>query len=72
MCSLLDYDEVWSGERIPTFGQAYFNSFYARNGGYIALIDAGTYHSLEDRSMKVAFSLNSSVVKVDRSFNNIC
>lgn len=71
MCSLLDYDEVWSGERIPTFGRTYCLSFYARKG-YIALIDAGTYHSLEDHSMKVAFSLNCSVVKVDHSFNNIC
>jgi succinate dehydrogenase/fumarate reductase cytochrome b subunit len=72
MCSLLDYDEVWSGERIPTFGRTYCLSFHAGNGGYIALIDAGTYHSLEDDSMKVVFSLNCSVVKVDHSFNNTC
>jgi hypothetical protein len=68
MCSLLDYDAVWPGERIPTFGR----TFYSRNGDYIALIGAGTYHSLEGDSMKVAFSLNCSVVKVDHSFNNIC
>jgi hypothetical protein len=72
MCSLLDYDEVWSGERIPTFGRTYCLSFYARNGGYIVLIDAGTYHSLADDNMKVDFSLNYSVVKVDHSFDNIC
>jgi hypothetical protein len=71
MCSLLYYDEVWSGERIPTFGRTYCLTFYIRNGDYIAIIGAGTYHSLEGDSMKVAFSLNCSVVKVDHSFNNM-
>ena len=51
MFSVLDYVELWSGEWIPMFGRTYCLRFYARNGGYIALLDAGTHHSLEDHSM---------------------
>jgi len=53
-------------------GRTYSLTFYPRNGDYIALIGAGTYHNLDGDSMKVAFSLNCSVVEVEHSYNNIC